>query len=331
MKHALLFFLALSSVSAQQRFANLGAFELENGQTIQDCKIGYRTFGRLNADRSNAVIVPTWFTGTSAQKSFVAAPGSLADSTKFFTVVVDALGNGVSSSPSNSPTQPGKAFPTVGIRDMVRSQHELLTKHLGLNRVYAVLGISMGGMQSFQWAVSYPDFMDKVVPIIGSPKQSSYDKLLWNTELKAIERAGNCPTCEATAMRTVGAIHLDHLYTPQWHQRELKAEDYEQKIAQVEESYAKLQAQDWACQLRAMLAHDVFQGRSVDELRKILKAQLLVIVATQDHMVNPQAAMDFAHALNAKLVELTSDCGHMATSCESGKMNEAVAAFLVGR
>lgn len=313
---------------SQQRFATLGDFALENGQTIQNCRIGYRTFGRLNADRSNAVLVPTWFTGNSAQKSFVAAPGSLADSTKFFTIVVDALGNGVSSSPSNSPTQPGKAFPTVGIRDMVRSQHELLTNHLGLNRVYAVLGISMGGMQSFQWAVSYPRFMDKVVPIIGSPKQSSYDKLLWNSELKAIERAGDCPTCEATAMRTVGAIHLDHLYTPQWHQRELKAEDYERKIAEVEENYATLQAQDWACQLRAMIAHDVFQGRSMDELRKRLKAKLLVVVATQDHMVNPQAAMDFARAMNAPLVELTSDCGHMATSCEGEKMNEAVAAFL---
>ncbi len=314
--------------ASQQRFASLGDFRLENGQVIQNCQIGYRTFGKLNAARSNAVLVPTWFTGTSQQKSFVAAPGNLADSTKFFAIVVDALGNGVSSSPSNSASQPGKTFPNVSLRDMVRSQYELLTKHLNLNHLYAVLGVSMGGMQSFQWVVSYPGFMDKAVPIIGSPKQSSYDKILWNSELKTIERAGDCATCEATAMRTVGAIHLDHLYTPAWHQRNLKAEDYESKIAKTEDEYAPLHAQDWACQLRAMLGHDVFQGRPVEDVMKSVKAKLLVVVATQDHMVNPQAALDFAKALNAPVVELTSDCGHMATSCESQKLGDAVRDFL---
>ncbi|MCY7352190.1 MAG: alpha/beta fold hydrolase [Cytophagaceae bacterium] len=316
-----------SHAFAQQRFADLGDFKLENGQTIQACKLGYRTFGQLNAERSNAVLVPTWFTGSSQQKSFVAAPGGIADSTNYFTIVVDALGNGVSSSPSNSVTQPGKAFPAVSIRDMVRSQYELLNR-LKISHLYAVTGISMGGMQSFQWLVSYPDFMDKVVPIIGSPKQSSYDKILWNSELKAIERAGDCATCEATAMKTVGAIHLDHLYTPAWHQRELKAEDYEGRIANVEEDYAKLNAQDWACQLRAMLTHDIYQGRPMAEIKPLVKAKLLVVVATQDHMVNPQAAMDLAKFLSAPLVELTSDCGHMATGCEGKKLAEAVNGFL---
>lgn len=315
-----------TAIAGPQQFFSLGDFRQENGQVIQDCRLGYRTFGALNASRSNAVLVPTWFTGTSAQKSFVANAGGLADSTRFFTIIVDAFGNGVSSSPSNSAGQPGKAFPAVSIRDMVRAQYELVSRHLGLPHLYAVMGISMGGMQSFQWAVSYPTMMDNVVPIIGTPKQSSYDKILWNTELRTIERAGE--GAEATAMKTVGAIHFDHLYTPHWHQAHLKAEDYDKSMAAIEAQYATLPAQDWACQLRAMLGHDVFAGRPVADVLAGVKARTLVVVATQDHMVNPQAAIDWAKAANARLLELTSDCGHMATSCESATLVAGVRKFL---
>jgi len=320
----IVFFLLACSGYAQQRFADLGNFQLENGQIIQNCRLGYRTFGRLNASRSNAILLPTWFGGTSQGKAFVANPGGIADSTQYFTIVVDALGNGVSSSPSNSTPPAGDQFPQFTIRDMVRSEYELVTKHLNLTHLYAVMGISMGGMQSFEWLVSYPIFMDKVVPIVGTPKQSSYDKLMWGTQLTILERGNFSPE----AMKTTGDLHELNLTTPAYFLSHLKTEDEPAFVQQKENGYVNTNPYNWASQLRAMLGQDIYRGRTVAELKSMIKAKLLVVVATQDHMVTPGMATELAKALQVPLVELTSDCGHLATSCEEDKVKQAVRQFL---
>lgn len=320
----LLFSLLFSlPATAQQRFADLGDFQLENGQTIRNCRIGYRTYGRLTANRSNAILVPTWFGGTSQQKAFVAIPGGLADSTKYFAIVVDAIGNGVSSSPSNSTAQPGAQFPQFSIRDLVRSQYELVTKTLKLTHLYAVAGISMGGMQSFEWAVSYPDFVDKVVPIVGTPKQSSYDKLFWGTQLTILER-GNF---SAEAMRTVGDLHELNLSTPAYYLSHLKAEDEPDFVRKAEMRYGGLDPYNWASQLRAMIGQDIYRGRTPAELKSTIRAKLMIIVATQDHMVTPGPATELARALQVPLVELIGECGHLATSCEEAKVRTEIGKF----
>lgn len=314
---------------AQQRFADLGDFQLENGQVIRNCRIGYRTFGTLNqtgtpSARSNAILVPTWFGGTSQAKAFVANPGGLADSTRFYAIVVDAIGNGVSSSPSNSTAQPGAQFPQFSIRDLVRSQYELVTKTLGLTHLYAVTGISMGGMQSFEWMVSYPAFVDNVVPIVGTPKQSSYDKLFWGTQLAILER-GNF---SAEAMQTAGALHELNLSTPGYFFGHLKTEDEPDFVRKKESGYRGLNPYNWASQLRAMIGQDIYRGRTLSELKSVIRARLLVIVATQDHMVTPGPATELARFLRVPLVELTGECGHLATSCEETAVRREVASFL---
>ncbi|WP_158600241.1 alpha/beta fold hydrolase [Fibrisoma montanum] len=311
--------------AAQQRFVNLGDFRLENGQTIRDCRLGYRTFGKLNAGRTNAVLVPTWFTGTSDNKKFVAEPGNIADSTRYFTIVVDALGNGVSSSPSNSTTQPGAQFPQFSIRDMVRSEYELVTKHLGLTHLHTVTGISMGGMQSFEWLVTYPDFVDHVVPIVGTPRQSSYDKLFWGTQLNILERGNYAPD----AMKTVAALHELNLTTPGYFFSHLKAEEEPAFLQQKEADYLNRNPYDWAAQLRAMIGHDIYRGQTVAELKNRIKAKLLIVVATQDHMVTPGPAIELARSLQVPLIELPSDCGHLATSCDTTILKTEVRKFLM--
>ena len=116
----------LPGVAAGQaplQFADLGTCELESGEVIRDCRVGYRTFGRLNAERSNAILFPTalWNRTDAAGELF--GPQGLLDTSEWFVIAVDAFGNGVSSSPSNSPTQGGASFPQFTIRDMVNSQY----------------------------------------------------------------------------------------------------------------------------------------------------------------------------------------------------------------
>src|ERR1700738_3065374 len=170
-----------------QQFAELGNLNIQGGGVIHDFRIGYRTLGKLNADRSNAILWPTWLgSRTEDLLPFVGA-ANVVDTTKYFVILVDSIGNGASSSPSNSKSQPLMKFPEFSIRDMVESEHRLATEVFHLSHLHAVIGISMGGMQVFAWAVMYPDFMDLAIPMAGSPQSTSYDKLLWTAEIEAIE------------------------------------------------------------------------------------------------------------------------------------------------
>jgi homoserine O-acetyltransferase len=315
---------SLAAAQSTQQFADLGDFRLVSGGTIPHCRIGYRTFGTLNGGRSNAVLVPTWFSGRSEDLAGLIGPGRLVDSSRFYVVAVDALADGVSSSPSNFPS----AFPEVTIRDMVNSQHALLTGPLGINHLHAVVGISMGGMQTFEWVAAYPDFMDRAVPIIGSPKLTSADLLLWQAELSAIENVLKC-RCEARgAMEAVNAIHQFALYTPEYRAEKTAPADFPAFKATLAES--RMAPADWAAQLRAMMTQDIGRanGGSLERAAERVRAATLIVISRQDHMVNPAPARAFAAAIKARTIELTGNCGHMATACESERMTPAVSDFL---
>jgi homoserine O-acetyltransferase len=329
----LLLLLADCAASAQeQRFAELGDFRLESGEVIKGCRIGYRTFGAPNADRSNAVLFLTWASGTTEQLASNFGPGRLVDTTKFYVVAVDALGNGVSSSPSNSTAQPRMKFPRFSVRDMANTQHRLLTKVLGIDRVRAVMGISMGGMQAFQWMVSYPDFMERAVSVVGSPRLAPYDLLLWQAQIDAITndpgwRGGEYTVNPArSAEYQFGALLLT---TPEEFNRRMTREKLFAELERAK-TLKGFDANDKIRQNQAMMAHDVSAafGGSLERAAAAVRARVLVVVATQDHVVTPGPAIEFARLLKAQLVTLEGDCGHLAPGCESQKLNPAVAGFL---
>jgi homoserine O-acetyltransferase/O-succinyltransferase len=312
----------LLAADGELQFAELDQLRLVSGEVVAKCRVGYRTYGALNTAKSNAILFPTWFGGRSeALAAFIGADKQL-DPRRFHIIAVDALGNGVSCSPSNTPN-----LPPFTTRDMVNSQHRLLTEKLGIRHLFAVTGISMGGMQTFEWMTAYPDFMDRAIPIIGTPKVNSMDLLLWKGQLTMIDDARAAGTDLRIAMRGVQAMHQFALYTPEY--RVAKTPDFAAIWRSVEDGAAKgLDPLDWASQLRAMIAHDATHGTTIERAGASVRARTLVIVATQDHMVNPVPAVEMARAAGFSLVELTGNCGHMAISCEAGKMAAAVADFL---
>jgi homoserine O-acetyltransferase len=315
--------------------ASIGDLRLESGQVIRDCRVAYRTFGQLNAGRSNAVLFPTWFSGTTQDLVALIGPGKMLDSPEGFVIAVDALGDGFSSSPSNSELQPRMAFPQFSIRDMVESQHKLLTSVLHIDHLRAVIGISMGGMQTFQWITAYPDFMDRAIPIVGSTKLTSYDLLLWNSEAHTIE---NDPTWQhgeyktiPVGMKTVADIHALALETPGYWVEHSPAQQFAQTLKQMEESGGKtFDTNNWLRQLQAMIGHDVFRSYDEDKQKTAaaVHAKLLIVVAQQDHMVNPQPALEFARLTNSRAIVLEGNCGHVATGCETARFAPEIKNFL---
>ena len=315
---------AVVAVAQEQQFANIGDLKLQNGGVIRNCRVGYRTFGKLAADRSNVIVFPTWASGTTEQLKGSIGPGRLIDSSTYFVVAVDALGNGVSSSPSNSRLQPRMRFPKFTLRDTVESQHRLLTQVLKIDRVKAVVGISMGGMQVFQWLVAFPNFMEKAIPIVGTPRPAPYDVVLWQAQIEGLVRdrdwrGGNYSVNPARVLDFAFGELL--LTTPTDYNRRKTREQVLADLAKAQHE-KRFDANDKIRQVQAMLALDVFR-----EFRAV-KAKVFVVVAKFDHVVTPGPATEFATLIGAKLLDLDGDCGHLATACESQRLNKAVSDFL---
>jgi homoserine acetyltransferase len=123
----------VSSVDGIQQFAEFGDFKLHDGGVIHEFRMGYRTMGKLNSSKSNAVLWPTWIGGKSQDLIPFIGPGNVIDTSNYFVVLVDAIGNGISSSPSNSKRQPLMKYPQFTIRDMVEAEHLLCTDVLHLS------------------------------------------------------------------------------------------------------------------------------------------------------------------------------------------------------
>lgn len=334
---ALVSFAGLASASAQpadgaQQFAHLGTCRLVNGQQIEQCHIGYRTWGALNAARSNAILFPTWFSGNSGEIGGFIGADKMLDPSKYFIVAVDALGDGVSSSPSNSAAQHGPAFPAFTTQDMVNAEYRLATETLHLKHVHAVMGQSMGGMQTFEWMVDYPEFMDEAIPIVGSTRLTSYDLLLWTNEENAIKQDPAWQGGHYRQKPPVGeadAIHQMNLTTPADYARTHPAAEFSKLEAEyTQHGILPFDANDWLAQLEAMIHHDVAHGGSMADAAKRVKAKVLIVVAAQDHMVNPGPALEFAPLIHAQTLVLDSDCGHLSPGCRADEMYPVVREFL---
>jgi len=332
----LTFTLILTSIlfgQSVQQYANIGDLKLESGETLQNCTVGYKTFGELNADSSNIVIYPTWFAGTAEQITGLIGQNKLVDDSKFYIIAIDALANGVSTSPSNSELQSGKDFPKISITDMVNSQYKMLTENLGFKHIYAIVGGSMGSMQALQWIVSYPDFIDKAVPYVATPRRSSYDMLIMQFRKRMIESYKELGASDDLINIMISYTTQLFARSPEYIVENIKHEDFDifidEKIENREPSKT-FTIENHLAQLNAMESYNIYKNfnNSVSETAKHIKTEVFLILNKTDHLVNPTPALELANELNCKVLLLDNNCGHLGIGCELKKCGVEINKFL---
>ncbi|MGI4852549.1 MAG: alpha/beta fold hydrolase [Janthinobacterium lividum] len=206
-------------------------FKTESGVTLPEAHIVYGTYGALNADRSNAILLPSHYMANLTGYGFLikspSNPDGALDTSRLFLVTSELFGNGRSSSPSNTPAPfDGPRFPVMTIRDNVNAVHQLLTEELHIQHLRAVIGFSMGAQQAFQWAVSYPTFMDKAVATSGTAKTYGHGIVRLEGQIAALTADpafmdGNYKTEPARGLEAFGMVWAGWLYSQEWWRKEL--------------------------------------------------------------------------------------------------------------
>lgn len=193
-------------------------FKIENYKTqdghILDLELAYRVHGELNAARDNLVLFPTYYAGRSESNTYLIGEDMALDPGKYCIVIPNLLGNGVSSSPSNTP-EPWNAsrFPFMSYYDNIACQNRLVTEVFGADRIHTVIGFSMGAMQAYQWASQYPDSVERFVAICGSARTSEHNKLFLDSVVAALKADGGFDAGNYTSPPLRGLEAFSTVYT----------------------------------------------------------------------------------------------------------------------
>ncbi len=200
---------------------DLGDFPLESGKVLPGAKLVYSTRGMLNAAKSNAILLPSPYSGDHASHDFLVGTGKAIDPAVYFIIGTNQLGNGKSSSPSNTPGAfHGADFPSIAIRDDVEATHRLVAS-LGIAKLHAVVGFSMGGQQAMQWAVSFPDAIRGVVNLCGSAREYPFGYVRLEGAKGAIMgdptfAGGRYTEPPTSGLKALGLHWIAWAYSPEW-------------------------------------------------------------------------------------------------------------------
>lgn len=290
--------LVLAGCEGRQRFETFPAFRFASAE-VRPCTIGYRTWGELDETGDNAVLIAPWHAGRSGELAHEVGADAFVDPRRHFVVIVDPPGNGVSCSPSHEPER----FPRLSIADMVESQR-LLLESLGVRRLRAVVGTSMGGMQALLWGAIHPDRVERVVAIASTPHPTEADRARWSREIEAMRG-------RSRAARAASALAIGRWRDGLWH--------------------ARRASEDWIAQAEAIASFDLaaMAGGSLEAVAARLPPTLLVVSA-RDPVLDPGPARALAAAAGAELLVLDGRCGHGAPACERATLAPAVARFIEG-
>ncbi len=304
----------------------LGDFLTENNDTIKSCFITYRVFGKVNEDSSNIIFFPTWLGGNSENIGMLLAKYSFTDTNKFCIISIDALGNGYSASPSNSPD-----FPKISFEDLTKAYYITLTERLKISNLYAIVGGSMGGMTAFHFAVKYPDYVNRIVPYVSSPKLSTYDLLWTNLQINLVEYliSLNAPQKKIKAFSDMITALISR--TPKYLNKSVQVSDFDSYFNKFyKEPDSVYILNNYLCQLKAITSYDLskYIDKNLENGNKLKLSKMLIIVSDSDMMVNTENAISFAEFSKSEIAILKNDCGHMAVNCEMDKVRTILNNFL---
>ena len=319
-----IYFYSGFSFSEQDYFV-LDTLHLESGEKIYPCRIGYRTLGQLNPEHTNVVLFPTWFGGTSRDIESLILNNNFIDTTRWYIIIVDALGNGISESPSTYYQE----FPDISILDMVTSQYLLVNKRFKLEKVYAIVGGSMGSLQVFKWLVTYPEFMEKAIPYVASPNFTSYGLLYLNTQKDIIESGKEYNLPDQVINRQLRKVQALLSRTPEYIVKNISREETDKYLNTFNVDNPFFTVENWYSQLNAMYEYSIFnEDINISKAVETVKADVFIIVSSTDHIVNPIPAIKLANNAGWQLLVLENDCGHLAIGCEMEKCVSFIAEFL---
>lgn len=309
-----------------QRFA-LGRVVLQAGVTLPDAYLAYATYGELNTAGDNAVLMPTFFAGQHPETELMMAPGRALDPAQYYVIVPNALGNGLSSSPSTTPPPfDGPSFPAVTLYDNVTCQHRLVTEHLGLTRLRLVVGYSVGAQQAYQWGALYPEVVEAVAPICGTAATSAHNARFLEGAAAALTMAsdfedGRYPTPPVRGLVAFSKVFSSALVSSDFYRHRQYAKLGLASPADTSRFFEgflrRLDANDLLCSLSMwqhgdISANPVFEG-DLRAARSAIAGRVTVLASSSDFFFQPpDVAEDVDGIAGAELRRIESSWGHMA-------------------
>ncbi|MAQ35694.1 MULTISPECIES: alpha/beta fold hydrolase [Thioclava] len=307
----------------------LGTFEFQCGLAVPNARLAYKTFGKLNAAKDNVIVYPTWYSGQHYDNEWLIGPGMALDPEKYFIIIPNMFGNGLSTSPSNTP-EPYNAdrFPNVTAYDNVKAQHRLVTEKFGIEKIRMVTGWSMGALQTFHWGAMYPEMMDLIAPFCGSAKCSRHNYVFLEG-VKAALRAdaawenGRYTSKPEKGLRAVGRVYAGWGFSQSFYREELdlktlgyaSLEDF--LIGFWEGFFLPKDANNlltmaWTWQNGDISANELYNGDYKAALGAI-KAKAYVMPGKTDLYFPPEdSEIEVANMPNAEFVPVPSIWGHFA-------------------
>ena len=323
-------------------------FKTEGGTILPQAHIVYGTYGKLNADKSNAVLLPSHYMANLHGYEWLIGEDRALDPSRLFLIATELFGNGSSSSPSNTP-EPfhGPRFPVTTIRDNVDAVHRLLTQELGITHLRAVIGFSMGAQQAFQWAVSYPDFADRFVATSGTAKTYHHGVVRLEGQIAALTadptfQGGDYTTPPKKGLEAFGMVWAGWLYSQEWWRRDLwrstvpAGSTFQQALDRFRTRFGA-DANDYILQARTWEKHDVgttpgFDG-DVERALKSIKAPFLYMPSETDlYFPLGDARYEQAFIPGVTFTPIPSLWGHTAGAASNPAdakfLNETIGTFL---
>lgn len=288
---------------ADYQLFSLGNFPLECGQVLHGAKLAYKIYGELNDQKTNAILVPSWYSGNHTGYEFLIQPGRCFDPTHYCIIAVNMFANGLSSSPSNTPKPlNGPHFPAITIRDNVAAQHRLVRDHLGIEKLAMVAGFSMGAQQTFQWAVSHPDMVARIVPVCGAARTMPHTHVFvegFTSALKADAawNGGEYLDEPDKGLRAMARVYAGWGFSQAWYREELNkqighptVEDF--LVRFWETFFLQCDANDLLSQAMTWQTHNVGEtpGFNGDHRRALasIKAEAIVMPGQTDLYFPPE-------------------------------------------